>query len=209
MIKYIIILLFVVGFMTSCFKEDEPIPPHPKGDLKVEVIPLTQYYVNQVYFNLSNGEQVSTNKKNDFDLSFSCADTSFIIRLNTSTFMTAALTDYSNLEQVSDTAGLIWNFDKSGGNPDSTALREWINIEGADTSFLNKVWVINRGINEAGFNLGLKKAIFNKLENGNYYFSYANMDNSGMKEVVVEKQKEYNYVQYSFEDNGFTIQIGT
>lgn len=193
--------------MTSCFKEDEPIPPHPKGDLKVEVIPLTQYYVYQIYFNLSNGEQVSTNKKNDFDLSFSCADTSFIIRLNTSTFMTAAITEYTNLEQVSDTAGLKWNFDKSDGNPDSTALRDWISIEEADTSYLNTVWVINRGINEAGFNLGLKKAIFKKLEKGNYYFTYANMDNSGMKEIVVEKDKSFNYVQFSFEDDGFIYKL--
>ncbi len=142
-------MIMVVLGLSSCFKEDEPIPPHPKGELKVEVIPLTQYYVNQVYFNLSSGEQVSMNQKNEFDLSFSCADTSYIIRLNTSTFMKAAQTEYSNMEQVTDTVGLKWFFDKSDGNPDSTALRNWIDIEDSDTSYLNKVWVINRGIDTA------------------------------------------------------------
>lgn len=207
MIKNIIIFLFIIGFMTSCFKEDDPIAPHPKGDLKEEVIPLTQYYIKQVYFNLSTGEQVSMNQKNDFDLSFSCADTGFIIRLNTSTFMTAAQTEYYNLEQVTDTVGLRWNFDKSDGNPDSTALRNWIKIEGSDTSYLNKVWVINRGIDEAGFNLGLKKAVLQKVVNGKYYIAYSNIDNSGMNEMVIEKNSKYNYVQFSFEEDGITDQI--
>lgn len=191
---------------SSCFKEDEPIAPHPKGDLKEEVIPLTQYYVNQVYFNLSTGEKVSMNQKNDFDLSFSCADTGYLIRLNTSTFMKAAQTEFTTLEQVTDTVGLKWHFDSSDGNPVSTVLYNWIEIDGSDTSYPEKVWVINRGINEAGFNLGLKKAVFNKIENGKYYFSFSNMDNSGKKEVVVEKNNNYNYVQYSFEENGFEIQ---
>jgi hypothetical protein len=193
--------------MTSCFKEDDPVPPHPKGELKEEVIPLTQYYVNQVYFNLSSGEQVSMNQKNDFDLSFSSADTGFIIRLNTSTFMKAAQSEYASIEQVTDTVGLKWKFDKSDGNPDSTALRNWIRIDGSDTSYLNKVWVIDRGINEAGFNLGLKKAKFSNLVDGKYHITYSNMDNSGMNEMVIEKNSSYNYVQFSFEENGFINQI--
>ncbi len=207
MMKYTTIFLFLVIALSSCFKEDDPIAPHPKSDLVKEVIPLTQYYVNQVYFNLSNGEQVSMNQKNDFDLSFSCADTASIIRLNTSTFMTAALTEYSSFDQPIDTNGLDWNFDRSDGNPDSTALKHWISFDGSDTNYINKVWVINRGINAGGFTLGLKKVLFTKLINGKYYFTYANMDNTEMKEMVIEKNEGYNYIQFSFEDGGFSEQI--
>jgi len=199
MMKYISILLFLIITLTSCFKEDDPIPAHPKGDLEEVVIPLTLYYVNQVYFSLPTGEQVSMNQKNDFDLSFSCADTSSIIRLNTSTFMSAALTEYTNFEQVTDTAGLTWNFDKSDGNPDSTALKAWINIDGMDTTYLNKVFVINRGINALGFNLGLRKVIFTELQAGNYRFTWSYMDNTNKQEVVIEKDRDYNYTQYSFD----------
>lgn len=203
MLKNLIFILLGLIVLSGCFKEDEPIPPHPKGELKQEVIPLTQYYINQVYFSLPNGEQVSMNQKNDFDLSFACADTSYIIRLNTSTFMKAAQTEFSELEQVSDTAGLVWLFDKSDGNPDSTALRNWVNIEGSDTTYLNKVWVINRGINAAGFNLGLKKAKFSKLENDQYYFTVSNMDNTDIQDIIIAKKEGYNYTQYSFEDGGY------
>ncbi len=207
MLKNTIMLVFLAMALSSCFKEDDPIPPHDKGDVVEEVIPLTQYYVNQVYFNLSAGEQVSVNLKNDFDLSFSAADSGFIIRLNSATFMKAALTQPTALEQVTDTSGLVWKFDKSDGNPDSTALRDWISINGTDTTFQDKVWVIDRGINAAGFVLGLKKVKFVKLVNGSYHFTWANMDNSQQRDFVIEKIPGYNFVQFSFEDGGKVVQL--
>lgn len=207
MLRYALILIGIVFLFSSCFKEDDPIEPHPKPVLEQVVIPLTNNYVNQVYFNLSSGEQVSFNIKNDFDLSFSCADTGYMINLNTATFMTAAQTGFSDLEQVTDTSGLVWHFDKSDGNPDSTAFFNWISIDDDDTTYLDKVWVINRGIDTSGFYLGLKKAKFEKLSEGKYYFTYADMDNSNIQHIVIEKNDGYNAIQFSFENNGAVAQI--
>lgn len=207
MIKNTIILFILAFGLTSCFKEDVPIPSHPKGDVKKEVIPLTEYYIYQVYFNLSTGEQVSSNHKNDFDLSFACDDTASAIRLNTSSFMSAASTQFTQFEQVTDTSGLSWKFDKSDGNPDSTAFHNWIKINGSDTTFSKTVYIVNRGIDEKGFKLGLKKVIFRKLTGNKYYFVYANMDNTEQKEMVVEKNPGYNYIQFSFENGGEVKQI--
>jgi len=206
MIKNIFILGIVLFALTSCFKEDDPIAPHDKGPVKQEIIPMTQYYIYQLYFNLATGEQVSKNVKNDFDLTFACADTAFLIRLNTATFMKAAQTDFSDLTKVNDTTGLDWKFDKSDGNPDSTAFVNWMTIDGFDTIYSNKVYVINRGINELGFTLGLKKIVFHSLKNGIYSFTTANMDNSEMKDVFIRKKEGYNTVQYSFEEGGKSVQ---
>jgi len=203
--------IFIVGLLliglSSCFKEDDPIQPHPKGDVEEVIIPLTQYYVNQVYFNLSTGELVSSNRKDEYDLSFSCADTGFIIRLNTASFMEAAQTPFTEFEQVSDTSGLNWNFDKSDGDADSTALRNWINISGNDTTISDKVWVINRGINDKGFPVGLMKVKFLDLKNGKYKFAYAMMDNSEQKEILITKDQAHNYIQYQFGSEGNGQQV--
>ncbi len=207
MIKYILIFSILLLAFSSCFKEDDPIEPHEKGDLEEIVIPLTQYYTTQVYFNLSTGEQVSNNVKSEFDLSFSSTNNGYSIRLNSASFMAAALTEYSDLQQPLDTTGLQWKFDNPDGNPDSTALNGWISFDNQDTSYINKVWVINRGINTAGFAIGLKKAIFTKLSNGKYHFSFSNMDNSALQEVFVEKNEGYNYVQFSFDDGGLVKQL--
>jgi hypothetical protein len=194
--------ILIVGMLllglSSCFKEDTPIPAHPKGEVEEVIIPMTQYYVNQVYFNLATGEQVSMNKKDEFDLAFACADTGFIIRLNTASFMKAAQTTFTEFEQVTDTSGLTWTFDKSDGNPDSTALRKWINISGSDTTISNTVWIINRGINDKGFPVGLMKVKFLGLKNNTYQLAYAKMDNTEENEISIQKDPGFNYVQYKF-----------
>jgi hypothetical protein len=187
--------------LSSCFKKEDPIMPNPTGPIQEEVIPLTQYYENQVYFSLPQGKQVSMNNKMDFDLSFASADTAYLIRLNSAAFMTAALTDASTFEDISDTTGLDWRFDKSSGNPDSTAFHGWMNIDGSDTSYHEKVWVVNLGINELGFARGLKKMILHRLEGNTYHFTYANMDNTEKKTISVVKNSGHNYTQFTFNDN--------
>lgn len=200
----IIVFVFVVG-TTSCFKEDNIITPHPADTTKVEMISLNQYYQKQVYFNLSSGKQVAENLKNDYDLMFSCADTGFSIKLNTSCFMKVAKTQYTTFEQVTDTVGMNWQFDASSGNPDSTVFKDWINITGSDTTYPQTVYVINRGIDDIGNNRGLRKVIFHKLENDKYYFSFCNMDNSEKQDFVIEKEPGYNTIQFSF-DTKDTVQ---
>lgn len=197
-ILYIFILSII---LSSCFKEDDPIVPHPKPDKAIEIIPMTQYYSYQVYFDLASGEQVSSNPKDDFDLLFASSDTGTLIRLNTATFMMAAETPFKEFESISDTAGLDWKFDKSDGNPDSTALFNWIRITGNDTSFSDHVWVINRGINDVGIHRGFKKVKFNSLKNDTYHFTYVNLDNSDLKDIYINKKNGYNHVQFSFAIN--------
>jgi hypothetical protein len=205
--RNIIILLTVALGFSSCFKEDEARPPNPKSPVEQKVIPLTQNYINQVYFRLSDGELPSINQKNEYDLCFSSVDTGTLIRLNSANFMKAAITNEGELEKVSDTVGLVWLFDKSDGNPDSTALIDWISIDGTDTSYVNKVYVINRGIDERGFPVGLMKVLFKKMSGDAYHFTYSNMDNTGMKDITVTKNPGHNSTQFSFEEEGFTDQL--
>lgn len=195
------LLVLTLG-TTSCFKKDTKIEPHPVDTTKVEMIAMTQYYVNQVYFNLMTGEQVSQNLKTDCDLLFSSADTGFLIRMNTASFMMAASTNKSSFDQVMDTTGLEWAFDPSSGNVDSTVFVDWIKILGVDTLFPQQVYVINRGLDALGRNLGLRKIIFHSLKNDRYSFSYCQMDNTDRHDVVVEKDPGFNTIQFSFATNG-------
>lgn len=192
--------------MSSCFKKDEMVPAHDPGDVTTVVIPMTRYYTYQLYYKLENNEIVSQNNRSAFDLNFSCNDTLSKIRLNTANFGLAAETDFVNFSDVSDTTGLIWNYDKSDGNGDSIAINNWININETDTSYSNRVWVVDRGINAEGVQLGLKKIQFQELKGNKYYFKYSNMDNSEMHETFVEKVDGYSYVQFLLDGVGETIQ---
>lgn len=198
MLKNILILTVIIAVLSSCFKKDEMIEPHDPGEVVTVVIPMTQYYSNQVYFSLDQGEIISSNNRSIFDLNFSCIDSSTIIRLNTANFALAAETMFDKLEDVTDTIGLDWKFDKSDGNPDSIAFGNWIKVDNEDTTYSNKVWVINRGIGALGNMLGLRKIQFNHFTNNKYYFTYSDMDNSNKVEGFVEKNELYTDIQYSF-----------
>lgn len=191
-------MVVLVNILTSCFKNDEMVPAHEPGEVTTIVIPMTMHYSNQVYFNLEKEEIVSTNTRSVFDLNFNCNDTSTIIRLNTSNFAMAAETMFENMEDVMDTTGLIWKFDSSDGSTDSLAISNWITIENDDTTYSNKVWVINRGMDALGNQLGLKKIKFAALVDGKYNFTYSNIDNSNKVEGVVEKDDLFSNIQYSF-----------
>lgn len=197
----ILLIILATVILSSCFKEEDPIAPNPKPNKEIEIIPMTQYYSYQVYFDLKEGEQISSNLKDDFDLMFSSNDTSSIIRLNTATFTMAAETAFQDFESVSDTAGLDWKFDKSDGNPDSTVLKNWITITDSDTAYSKNVWVINRGITDLGIHRGFKKIKFESLKNDIYHFTYVNMDNSDPRDIFISKRSGYNYAQFSFDEN--------
>ncbi len=196
----------MAAFLTSCFKDDEIVPPHDSGDVNTVIIPMTQYYVYQLYFNLENNEIVESNEREIFDLNFGCHDSSSVIRLNTANFALVAETAFENFEDVTDTVGLEWKFDKSDGNPDSLAISNWISIQDADTSYSNKVWVLNRGLSALGIQLGLMKIKFIQIKNNSYYFAFCDIDNSNMHEVVLPKDDRYGLMQYSLSNGGEVVQ---
>ncbi|MFK5856064.1 MAG: HmuY family protein [Bacteroidota bacterium] len=204
--RKLITLLSLVVLFSSCFKEDEIVTPHDPGDAKTAIIPMTRYYSNQVYFSLEKEDIVSINNRSIFDLNFNCNDTTAVVRLNTANFALAAETIFDRLEDVTDTTGLTWKFDVSDGNPDSLAIHSWMSIIDGDTTFNNKVWVINRGLNSLGISLGIKKIQFTGFRSNTYYFTYSNLDNSEMVEGFALKDNKYSYMQYSFDDES-VVQI--
>ena len=174
------------------------LPMPDPGDVIIDTIPMTHYYTNQVYYDLSLSEQSGINDKSAFDLNFECLDTSIIIRLNTANFALAGITSETKLENVTDTTGLEWIFDGSTGSLDSLAIFDWINISDNDTTYSNSVYVINRGISPLGINLGLIKIRFDSLIGNRFYFTHSKMDNSQLTKAVVEKLDDCIYTQYSF-----------
>ena len=168
-LKYLILFVIPVT-LTSCFKEDEKVQPHQSGNVTTDTIALTPNYKNQIYFKLGSNTKVATNLRTDWDLAFECTATGTHILLNSACFMKAADCGLITFAQRVDTAGLHWNFDRSDGNPDSTALLHWVNIIGSDTLFPGHVYAINRGYDENGNVLGLRQVVFDGLKQGRYSF---------------------------------------
>lgn len=197
-------LFISIFFLTSCFKEDAKITPHDPGNVNTQTIELTKDYRYQVYYDLGLGRVVSTNLKKDWDLGFECSPDGWHIILNTSSFMVAAESGFTDFSLPIDTVGYKWNFDVSSGNPDSTAIGNWVEFHSPDSSktYSNEVYVINRGYDEVGNLRGFRKIKFQGLENDTYTFQYANLDGTGENTFSITKDPTINYIYFSFDDGG-------
>jgi hypothetical protein len=203
-VKFIIIAMMMSMVFTSCFKEDDKIEPHDPGDAKTVAIEMTNTYTYQVYFDLSSESVVSTNEKKAWDLGFECGPGGWHIILNTSNFMLAAKTGLTDFSIPLDTAGLKFKYDESTGNPDSTAIGDWLVFSDQDSTIIytEEIYVIDRGYDELGNLRGLRKVVFQRLENDRYTFKFANLDGSNESNFTVAKDPAVNYVYFSFDGGG-------
>lgn len=197
-----LLLSFITLAITSCFKEDDKVQPHQGGDVTTDTVSLTQNYKNQVYFDLGSGSEVGTYSRTEWDLAFEGKTDGTHILLNSACFMKVADCGLTPFAQPIDTAGLQWKFDRSDGNPDSTALLGWININGPDTLYPGHVYAIDRGLDENGVARGFRQVVFDGLKHGIYAFRWANIDGSAATSAGIVKDSTVNYMHYSFNNGG-------
>ena len=200
-------LILAALFFTSCFKQDEQITPHPRGNVITDTIPMTENYLYQVYFNLATGKIISKNAKTLSDLGFECSQDGWKIILNTSDFMKAGDLGIVPFGQAQDTTGKVMKFDKSDGNPDSLAIGKWYSVNNGDTVSNDHVYVIDRGLDENGNHLGFNQVIFDSLKNGSYFFRVAPLKGGQVINGKATKDPSVNYMFYSFSSGGSVQQL--
>jgi len=196
--RYLSIILLLLFSLQSCFKEEEMIPPHEQGDLEEGQAALGAYYENQIYFDLYDNEEVSSSSIYAYDLSFESATGGWIIRLNSAQFMLAGNSHDTVFSAVLNMADLDMLFDKSDGNPDSTAIGAWYEIS-EDSVWSNRhVYLVDLGTDREGNSLGQKKVQFDILGD-DFLMRSANVDNSGDTLVLIGRDPAMDQVYYSFE----------
>jgi len=198
----ILLILAILFIISSCFKEDEQISPHPTGDLKTDTIPMSQNYKYQVYFDLGSGTITSKNIRTNSDLGFECSEGGWKIILNTADFMKVADLGKVPFGEKQDTVSKKWIFDKSDGNPDSLAIGQWFVIKNEDTVSNDHVYAIDRGVNEDGTKLGLYQVIFDSLSGGKYYFRFTEINGGSIYSGIVPKDSTRNYQWFSLDAGG-------
>jgi hypothetical protein len=199
---FVFSILTMVVILSSCFKKDKFVLPHPPGSVETDTIPMTYNYKFQVYFDIDSGIIVNQNIKTESDLGFECSSAGWKIILNTADFMKAADLGIVPFGQAQDTAHLTWRFDKSDGNPDSMAIGTWYRVLNGDTVSNNHVYIIDRGFDENANPLGIFQVIFDSLIGSTYYFRFAPINGGNTYSGVVEKDGTVNYMYFSLSAGG-------
>ncbi len=199
--KYLVIYIFVLFALTSCFEEDEMVPRHETGDLVVGEVELTENYKYQVFFDLETNSGVKQNLISEWDLGFETSDSGWHVILNTSKMMLAGNTGQINFDAVTSKNGIEMNFDVSSGNKDSLAIGNWYSIEDEKPVSDNNVYIIDRGTGEDGKAAGIKKVSFDFQNENTYLLRFANLDGTAEQTVSIRKDSAVTTICYSF-DNG-------
>lgn len=194
--------LFLIGFLVlllpSCFQEEEMVLPHEQGDLEEGQVALGTTYENQVYYDLFANAEIESHLISEYDLSFESNSGEWTIRLNSAKFMLAGTSMDTVFSQEIDQSELDMVFDKSDGNPDSTAIGEWLEVSEETAESFRYVYLVDRGKDENNKALGLKKVQFN-VEEESYRVRYANTDNSYDTTVLIARDPGMDRIYFSFD----------
>ena len=195
-----VILLFLSIVMVSCFEEDQAVPPYVPPDDVDTISVQNSIYTHQLYFDFSSGLFVAENENSEWVLAFECLDKGFHILVNSADFWGLAHTGSTDMsEDFSAGKGYTWESDNPNGNPDSTAVGEWVSFVGGEASYTNEVMLLGQ---YDGIDYTVEKKVqFIHVDELSYKFLVSDAELSSPDTVEVLKNELLNNVHYSFENN--------
>lgn len=189
-LKYSFLTVFILSCMYGCFKEENAMKPIPVTATEFQI--THSIYNYQTFFDLS-GDLSYSNANSRWDLALESEKNGWHIRPNYSNYLGILNTGSTDFNTTSySTSDKKWLYDASSGNPDSTAVGDWRNpVSGSPEVYLVGIY---DGVKYTPF----RKIRFTQVTDTSYSFSYANINNSGLKEIVLKKVPAYNYNYFSF-----------
>ncbi|HRP59739.1 MAG TPA: HmuY family protein [Vicingus sp.] len=191
--------LLLILTLTSCLKEETPLPMPEPGNIETVVIEIGFPYLNQVYYDCETNKVMATNTKYVWDLAFECTPLGYRVLLNNATGMLAANMGNVSFSSVNSTSGVTWLWDNPNGNLDSTAIGNWVGT--------NNIYIVDRQYDDNGNHRGYKKIQFLSVDNNSFSFIYANLDGSNENTYTVYKNSTINFIHFSFDNGGQTLAL--
>ena len=179
------LLLPAMLLLTACFKDDEKVEPHPRGDVTEATIGMTQSYQFQVYYDLSAATETGKVVKTTHDLLFDNKPEGWRVWLNSSLFMRLAHTGTADFASVTDTTGADWTFDKSDGHPDSNAVGVWLDT--LTRQSYREVLLLDRGLDLAGRQRGIYKLVIDSVDDDSYVVKFGKLTDVSPKTITIGK----------------------
>lgn len=193
-IPHILFGLVMAMVLTSCFKEDDPVPPYesPAGVVTAEAATKSDYSM-QVYYDLESNTFVGSNHREDWDFSYSCKAGVSAIYLNSAKKVRVFDTHSEDWAVPVTPSTAEWMYDESTGEPENTALFNRTN---------GHVYLMDLGVTTGGTAIGYRKLKFVSATEQQITLEYANMDGSDIRQIVLAKNADYNFMYYSFKNGG-------
>lgn len=178
--------------LSGCLRDEIPVAAFDRGDAITAQVVMQADYRDQIWFDLSENQVVSSNARTAWDIGFVCADSVDLISLNTSLAASAVIVTDQSFAEIHKIGDLKLRPDHPTGQLDSMAL---FGLQPG------QVAVIDRGYDPAGRLLGTRKLELLTSEPGSYRFRVAKLDGSDEQEFSIAKDPVYNFLAFSFNTN--------
>lgn len=208
--KYkVLIILAALISLNSCFDEESPIAPYPRGNAQTGTVGMGKSYINQLYFDLGTNSEVKSNDFRIWDLAFSCRKDQPVIFLNSAKFM--KLYNFGNINFVDITDDMIdsiqeedWKYDMPSGFYDSTAIDKWWKDD-----FISKgeIYVLDMGIDEIGREYGYKLLKIVEFDGAQFTIQYANKGSAELQTMTIKINTELNFIHASLAKGGEVMEL--
>ena len=192
-----IILIFSILFLSSCLKEEFPVPKKDLGGLQTAQIEMGNNYEYQIFYDLSSHKITAKNSKYIWDIAFENGTNGNHIVINNGKNMRVFTTQEIELENVMSKnvpTAQLRTFDYPSQDMDSTGFGNWED---------GKVRIFDLGYNANGAQLGWYKMKITEVTSTSYTFKFAEISAAQSQEVTIEKRDKaaYNFVYFSFVNN--------
>lgn len=179
--------------LVSCMPVDEAIAPYDRGGVAEDRVAMGPKYGSIVYYDLVNRRIVTQQSIDDWHLSISGSDTDSLIYLNTALTMSATNLGAVAWESVNTpaTSAQLKRYDAPSGDPDSTAFGRWWNADGTSKG---DVYLIHRGYDEDGADLGWRKAMPIRVDTSGITIRVALLDGSSDTVVTIHRDPSFERV---------------
>lgn len=185
----------ILGLLTlsSCEKKEPLWKLVPLGAGMVDSVSQGETYDNTIFFRFEDGLKTERNIFT-WSLAFESATNGWHIRINNGRNAAINRTGSQDfLTTYTVSTSTKWDYDVSSGNPDSTAVGEWLNPQTLASK--NNVYIINLG-SDIPANNRYRKIQFLSVNDTSYAIRYANLDGTNEHQISVKKRAETTYTYF-------------
>lgn len=198
--RVIYILPLATMLLTSCFQEDDPVPPYQSPDgVTTTVAEMGPDYSLQLFYDIGTNQFIASAHRESWDLAFQCGTADYHVFMNSSKLMAVYKTSSTDFNAVVSDAGATWAYDNSNGDENLTAIGEWGTPNGTNVVSSNFVYIVDRGLSTTGSSLGKKKIQILGLTEGVYTVKMADLNGNNEQTLQIAKEPLYNYIFLSLD----------
>lgn len=188
---YIILLVMTI---TGCFEEDSRVLPYP-GEVTTIDHDITWW---QSYFDLESNRVVSINSINEWDMAFGSSPDSWHLRINSGKGLFVYRSELDDIGIDYFISGNErWKYDKSDGNPDSSAFGNWCDTLVYPNLSNEEVFIVGRKDAE-GYSPYAKVQLLN-VDSTRYVMKYQKQGEQDIRQAEIMKSDSVHFVYFDFE----------